>query len=179
MSAAFARPGSKPAWRVLHVPTSVGGNPQGLSQHLRMLGVQSENWVLEQNYLDYACDRVIWSPLDGVVTRELRRWRAIFEAARVADVINFNFGTSLAYPVRPRILKEKTLARRIARWLFSLYTQSLQWLELNLYCLARIPMFVHYQGDDARQGDDSLARFKVSIAAHAEDGLLRQNLRSL
>lgn len=170
MAARSRTPRGVGRWRVLHVPTSVGGNPQGLSRHLRLLGVQSESWVLEQNYLDYACDRVIWSPRDGFIARELRRWRAIFEAARLADVIHFNFGTSLAYPVRPRNLKERSLARRVGRWLFSLYTQCLQCLELNLYRLAGIPMFVHYQGDDARQGDASLARFKISIAAHVEEG---------
>lgn len=170
MSALAKTPSRIGTWRVLHVPTSAGGNPQGLSRHLRMLGVQSESWVLEQNYLDYACDRVIWSQGDGGVARELRRWHSIIEAARFADVIHFNFGTSLAYPVRPRNLRERSLARRVVRWLFSLYTQSLQWLELNLYRLAGIPMFVHYQGNDARQGDASLARFKVSIAAHAKEG---------
>jgi glycosyltransferase involved in cell wall biosynthesis len=135
-----------------------------------MLGVQSESWVLEQNYLNYACDRVIWSTSDGLLTRELRRWRAILQAAWTADVIHFNFGTSLAYPVRPRSPKDKSVARRVARWLYSLYTQSLQWLELNLYRVAGILMFVQYQGDDARQGDVSLARFRVSIAANVEEG---------
>lgn len=155
---------------MLHVPTSVGGNPQGLSRHLRKLDVQSESWVLEQNYLGYACDRVIWSPHNGIITRELRRWRAIVEAVRFADVIHFNFGTSLAYPVRPFDARDRRVTRRVARWLFSLYTQALQWIELNLYRLAGIPMLVHYQGDDARQCDESLARFEVSIAAHAEAG---------
>jgi hypothetical protein len=158
------------ALRVLHVPTSVGGNPQGLSRHLRLQNVRSENWVLEQNYLGYACDRVIWSPTDGFISRELKRWRAILDAVRFADVIHFNFGTSLAYPVRPFDARDGCLARRFARWLFSMYTQSLQWIELNLYRLAGIPMMVHYQGDDARQGDESVARFRVSIAANVEAG---------
>jgi hypothetical protein len=135
-----------------------------------MLGVESEPWVLEQNFFAYPCDRVIWSPGDGIVKRELGRLRAIIQAARFADVIHFNFGTSLAYPVRPRDLRDRGIPRRIARWLFSLYTQCLQWVELNYYQLAGIPMLVHYQGDDARQGDQSLARFSVSIAANAEAG---------
>ena len=156
--------------RVLHVPTTVGGNPQGLSRHLRTLHAQSESWVLEQNNLGYACDRVIWSPGDGIISRELKRWRAILEAVRFADVIHFNFGTSLAYPVRPYDPRDGGLARRVGRWMFSLYTQSLQWIELNLYRLAGIPMMVHYQGDDARQGDESIARFKVNIAANVEAG---------
>jgi glycosyltransferase involved in cell wall biosynthesis len=148
----------------------VGGNPQGLSRHLRLLGVQSETWVLEQNYLAYRCDRVIWSPPDGIIARELRRWRAIFDALLFADVLHFNFGTSLAYPVQPRSVTEKKVARKLARRLFSAYTKLLQLIELNLYRMAGIPMFVHYQGDDARQGDESLARFKVSIAANVGEG---------
>lgn len=157
--------------RVLHMPTTVGGNPQGLSRHLCALGMDSTSWALEQNYLDYPCDRVIWPAGEGVVGRELRRWRAIADAARTADVIHFNFGTSLAYPVAPSRASERGLVRKLARRLFSTYTTSLQWIELNLYRLLGIPMFVHYQGNDARQGDISRELFRFSIASQAEAGV--------
>lgn len=170
MAAQEQTPSGIGSWRVLHIPASVGGNPQGLSRHLRTLGVHSESWVLEQNYFKYPCDRVIWPAGSGVVRRELQRWRAIVEAAVSADVIHFNFGTSLAYPVAPSRSTDKSPARRLARRLFSFYTIWLQWMELNLYRLLGIPLFVHYQGDDARQGDVSLAKFAVSIAERVEPG---------
>lgn len=156
--------------RVLHIPLTVGGNPQGLSRHLRLLGVESESWALKQNYLDYPCDRVIWSAGDGIIRREMRRWRTIAQAARFADIVHFNFGTSLAYPVSPSRSTEKGFARKLARRLFSFYTGVLQSMELSLYRLRGIPMFVHYQGDDARQGDVSIAKFRISIASRVEAG---------
>jgi len=156
--------------KILHLPSTVGGNPQGLSLHLRLLGLDSESWALEQNYLNYPCDRVIWSPGDGVIMRELRRWRAIVQAAIRADVVHFNFGTSLAYPVAPSRSTEKGIAKKLARRLFSLYTDTLQLMELSLYRLRGIPMFAHYQGDDARQGDISTAKFRVNIASQVDAG---------
>ena len=111
--------------KVLHIPTTVGGNPQGLSRHLRLLGLDSESWVLEQNYLKYSCDRVVWTADDGVIRRELRRWCAIVQAAKFADVVHFNFGTSLAYPVAASRSTEKVIARKLARRIFSLYSDLL------------------------------------------------------
>ena len=131
--------------------------------------MDSKSWALEQNYLKYPCDRVIWSPNDGVVKRD-SRWRAIVQAAKFADVIHFNFGSSLAYPVFPSRSDEKQILKKLARRLFSLYTNVLQAAELSLYRLLRIPMFVHYQGDDARQGDVSLAKFRINTTSHVEAG---------
>ncbi len=153
-------------YQVLHIPTTVGGNAPGLSRSLKQLGVQSESWALEQNYLQYAVDRVIWREDDGVLRREIKRWAAIAQALRHADVIHLNFGTSLAWPIAARKTTDKSLATRVTRWLFGHYTQLLQQLELTLYRLLGKPIFVHYQGDDARQGDESLRRFRISIAQH-------------
>jgi hypothetical protein len=41
---------------------------------------------------------------------------------------------------------------------------------MSLYRLLRRPLFLHYQGDDARQGDYSLAHFKHSIAQYVNEG---------
>jgi hypothetical protein len=43
-------------------------------------------------------------------------------------------------------------------------------MELNIYRFFNRPMFVHYQGDDARQGDVSLSMFYDSAAHHVETG---------
>lgn len=151
---------------VVHVPTTVGGNPQGLSRQLCKLGVSSESWALQQNRFHYKCDRVIWSADDGPLGREVKRLSAIVQAALRADVIHFNFGSSLANPIPPSSESGRTVARKLIHWLLHHYWDLLQLLELNLYRLAGIPMFVHYQGDDARQGDYSRERFEVSIAQH-------------
>lgn len=156
--------------KVLHLPSTVGGNPQGLSRHLRELGVDSESWAFEQTYFNYPCDRVIWSPEDSSLLREFKRIAAIFQAARAADVIHFSFGTSLSNPVVPRHVRGTALVQRLKHRLLALYWDLLQLAELHLYRLSGIPLFVHYQGDDARQGDFSRATFKINIASHVEPG---------
>lgn len=156
--------------KVLHVPSTVGGNAQGLSLHLRALGVDSESWAFQQAYFNYPCDRILWSPQDGPLARELKRLGAILEAARTADVIHFNYGTTLASPVAARAAVAEPFVARWRRRLLRLYWDALQIAELSLYRLAGIVMFVHYQGDDARQGDRSRALFRISIAANVEPG---------
>jgi hypothetical protein len=156
--------------KVLHVPTTVGGNPQGLSRALRELGVDSESWTLQQAYFNYPCDRVLWLPSDGPLLREWRRLAAIFKAARAADVIHFNFGTTLASPVAPPAVATGSVLARLRRQLLRRYWDALQLVEFTLYRLRGIRMFVHYQGDDARQGDQSRTLFRISIAAHVKPG---------
>ena len=47
-------------YRVAHLPTSVGGNPAGLSSSLKKLGVDSETWIFQQNVFNYESTRTIW-----------------------------------------------------------------------------------------------------------------------
>lgn len=151
--------------RVLHLPSTVGGNAQGLSRHLRALGVDSVSWAFQQTYFNYACDRILWSPDDGPLLREFKRIAAIVRAAWTADVIHFNFGTTLAWPTAARAVEGERLLTRWRRQLLRRYWDALQAAEFRLYRAAGIPMFVHYQGDDARQGDRSRS-FRISIAAN-------------
>jgi glycosyltransferase involved in cell wall biosynthesis len=151
--------------RVLHLPSTVGGNAQGLSRHLRALGVDSASWTFQQTYFNYPCDRVLWSHDDGPLAREFKRIAAIFQAALIADVIHFNFGTTLAWPTAARADEVERPLTRWRRRLLRRYWDVLQAAEFRLYRAAGIRMFVHYQGDDARQGDRSRA-FRISIAAN-------------
>lgn len=156
--------------RVVHVPSSVGGNPQGLSKHLRLLGVESQVWSLVASPFGYPADRVIWNADDGLLRREWKRLRAIWQVARHFDVIHFNYGTTLAVAIPFRRDLDRSPARKLMRALYALYRQVLLRLELALYRWHRRPTFIHYQGDDARQGDVCLARFKYSIAHQVEPG---------
>lgn len=159
---------AKQPLKVLHVPTAVGGNPQGLSQHLEKIGVQSESWVFQSNYLGYAADYVIWKKTDRLLVRELKRLRAITKAALCFDVIHFNFGQTLAHGVAST--RHGSIFRRACHALYEGYLNYLQLLELNLYKRLDVALFVHYQGDDARQGDASLRLFKYSAAQRAAPG---------
>lgn len=158
------------AYRVAHIPTSVGGNPQRLSQQLRELGVESEAWVFEQNVYNYPSTYTVWKKTDGPILREMKRLLAIVRVAFGFDVIHFNFGTGWATSTPLLRSSDRSLKRRVRTLFAGLYLNGLSILELELYRLLRRPMFVHYQGDDARQGDVSLSTFSHSIAHYVGAG---------
>ena len=54
----------KLSYKVLHLPTTVGGNPQGISRHLVELGVVSESFSVYQNYFGYPADKIIANKFD-------------------------------------------------------------------------------------------------------------------
>jgi len=175
--------------KVLHAPTTVGGNPQNLSKVLNTLGVDSTSLTLEQNYFQYPADTVVWSMNDGHIVREWKRIKTIFDELANYDVIHFNFGTTLATPIAFPKKQDKSwsLRTKILRAIWSIYTNTLQLIELNALRLLNKPVFITYQGDDARQGDYCLEHFKISIATQVDSGYYakssdqfkRRNIRRL
>lgn len=155
------------SYKVLHAPTTVGGNPQGLSKALNSLGVYSRTLALQQNYFNYPADYALWSENDGRFKRELKRLFALSYAAFKYDVIHYNFGTTIAAAgyYRP----SSGVINRLLRWIYCRYLDNLQLIELKTYKALGKSLFITYQGDDARQGDYSLANFKFSIASQVGD----------
>jgi hypothetical protein len=154
--------------RVLHLPTTVGGNPSGLSQHLKLLGVDSQVWAVSQNYLNYPVDRVITNTRDGALVSFVKVLCAGSYVFGHWDAVHFNYGNTLfskRYDVSGR-----RGASRLGRLLFNGAATVLQTLELWVLRVRRIPVFVHYQGDDARQGDYSMLHFDINIATQVVPG---------
>ncbi len=154
--------------RVLHAPTTVGGNPQGLSYHLNQLGLKSTSLTLLQNYMNYPADIVLWKQGDNLIKREFNRIVFIAKMAFSYDVVHYNSGCTLALPscsTRPG----EGVARRFIRIIYSTYTSLLQQVELALLRLKNIPTFIHYQGDDARQGDYCIKNYKYTFATHVDE----------
>lgn len=175
------------AFRVLHLPTSVGGNPQGLSAALRGLGVSSDTLTTEQNYLQYPVDIVVNLDAAGPLRREWRRWRTLWRDVPHYDVLHFNFGTTLARPHAWWASPGSGLLKRMVYPFRAAYLWLLQGFELSRAKRRGVPMFVTYQGDDARQGDYSLAHFPICIAKQvgadyynaASDSFKRRQIRRL
>ena len=158
-------------YRVLHAPSSVGGNPQALSLALKALGVDSTSLVVSQNYLSYGADVVLHRPGGSFLLREVKRvWAVLFYLPRF-DVIHYNAGTTVAsaYGLDFPMAGQRD-ASSVLRFLYAGYLRALQKLELFLVTSMRKAVFVTYQGDDARQGDYSLKHFAISIAAQVEPG---------
>lgn len=155
--------------RVLHLPTTVGGNPQGISRCLNMLGTQSQTWAYDQNYLSYLVDKVLFQLSDKVILRELKRLWAL-RYVFLFDAIFFNFGSTLYTPFVITDTRQRSwLGKRLLK-LHQQYVLFMQQVELLLLHLLKRIIFIQYQGDDARQGDYCLANFEISVATGVEAG---------
>lgn len=135
---------------------------------LKEMRVSSYVLVLRQSVFQYEVDHVLWKNKDSFLKREIQRIAAIFMMPWRFDIIHYNFGTTLAMPPFPFVPGEdflKSLARRI----YFFYTFSLQFLELLILKIFRKPIFMHYQGDDARQGTYSLKNFDYSPASVVDE----------
>ena len=156
-------------YRVLHAPSSVGGNPQTLSRALQRLGVESRSLVMTQNYFGYTSDIVLHRPGQSFLMRELTRLWAIIALLPRYDVIHYNAGITLAsaYAVEFRVQEG---IRGVARQLHAGYLRLLQRLELAYVSWLGKPVFMTYKGDDARQGDYCLTHFAINIATQVDEG---------
>jgi hypothetical protein len=154
--------------RVLHLPTTVGGTSSGLSRQLRLLGIDSQVWAVGQNYLDYPVDRVLADERDRSVVRILKMLRAGSYVFGRWDAIHFNYGSTL-FSTWHTSSNRRGIARA-AEAVLNGAAAVLQRLELAILRARRIPVFVHYLGDDARQGDYSLQHFEISIATQVPPG---------
>lgn len=159
--------------RVLHLPTAVGGGPSGLSEQLKNLGHESFVWVIDQNYLNYPVDRVLTDERDPIVVQAFKALRAGTYVFGRWDIVHFNYGSTLfsngGKLLAMRQRRGGALAGAVTAVL-SAAASVLQRLELAILRARRIPMFVHYQGDDVRQGDYSMAHFDISIATQVGPG---------
>jgi hypothetical protein len=156
--------------KVLHAPTTVGGNSPNLSIALNSLGLESQSLALMQNYYEYPVDIVVWSNNDGFFVREFKRIKAIYYELKNFDLVHFNFGTTMAMPSLPPRSNDSSIGLRVflSRSVGAFYTDFLQLVELYLLKLMSKPVFVTYQGDDARQGGYCLEHFKISIATQVD-----------
>ena len=154
--------------RILHCPTSTGGNPQSLARAERKLGLKSKSIVLQQNFLQYASDEVLTTKDAGRWQVEIARWKLLVRTLREFDIIHFNFGESLMPNGTHR--QGRTLRQSLAkfRWVYSAYARLFELRDLPLLRRAEKGIVVTYQGDDARQGDFTRANFAINMAAEVE-----------
>lgn len=153
--------------RVLHCPTTVGGNPQGLCRAERALGLDSRSLSLGTNYLAYAVDEVV-GLRGGRPGREWARWRAIRRMLRGYDVVHYNFGSTLA-PLRAPTDAPGPKGF-LARWHNRLYAGPLEQIDLRWARRRGLVTAITYQGDDARQGDFCRENYPIHFVHEVEPG---------
>jgi glycosyltransferase involved in cell wall biosynthesis len=132
--------------------------------------VSSETWIFQQNVFNYQSTKTICTQKDGLLLRELKRFLAIIQVAIRFDVIHFNAGATWASPVPIFGISGQGYWSKVRRFIGGLYLNALFYFEIGLYRVLGKPLFVHYQGDDARQGDFCLRNFHHSIAQYVDEG---------
>lgn len=169
--------------RVIHLPTSVGGNPQSLARAERALGLDSVAVAFEQNWLRYEGDEVLYRPGDGRLRKELRRFGLLARALRDFDVVHLNFGRS-ALPVldRPPPGPGAPLGARLRDASARACCRLLELADVPLLRAAGKAVFVTFQGDDARQGDarpDLAGELEPGYYTPASDAAKRRRIARL
>lgn len=147
--------------KVLHLPGSVGGNPQGISRSLNFLGINSESWALRSNYFQYQVDKIISTASDNFIKIEIKRLLAL-RYVFLYDVIFYNFGSTLFSPIVSGPKGINLFLKKILLYIYVPYSLLMQRVELSLLRLMGRVIFIQYQGDDARQGDYCAANFAIT-----------------
>jgi hypothetical protein len=130
--------------RVLHCPSNVGNNPQGLARAERSAGLESVCVSFEDPF-GYEVDESLATA--NPLGFERRRWGLLRRALRDFDVVHFNFGRSL-FPPPPPIPWGDDPLHAPGR----AYLRLLALRDLPLLRRAGKTIAVTFQGDDARQG---------------------------
>lgn len=133
--------------RVIHAPSVIAGNAIGLSRAERAIGLDSRVIAALPHAFGYQPD-VTWARSRLAI--EFRRRSLLRHVLANADVVHFNFGSSLY----PRTLDDDRAPahRRAAYALHNLLARPFELADLATIRAHGIGIVVTFQGDDARQG---------------------------
>ena len=81
--------------KVLHLPTSVGGNSWGLAQGETKLGIDSKVLVVKQNWLNYDADINLHLENKNFLSQVFTLYKVFSEVKNKYDIFHFNYGSSL------------------------------------------------------------------------------------
>lgn len=154
--------------KVIHLPTSVGGNPQGISKYLNEIGMESETWILQQNYFNYTADRVLSSTNSPLILQEVQKIFSLIYILR-CDIVFFNYGRGLFVPYVALNFHKHRGIKKILLLIYAFYSKIMAHLEVSALSLLKKPIFIQYQGDDARQGDYCKKNFEVTTANNVDE----------
>lgn len=138
--------------RVLHCADNLAGQPAALAAAERRLGLDSRVVTIRPNPfhrggVEVLCDE------PGFVREEIARARLFWRAVRWAEVVHFNFGSSITRRWwGHQALGSSTRTKAIAP-VVGAYVRTLEMRDVSVLRRLGKGVIVTYQGDDARQGD--------------------------
>jgi len=135
--------------KVLHLPTSVGGNAWGLAQGERALGLESSVLVAQDNWPDYPADiRLHLEEVPTLFGKLARLAATFFQIRGRYDIFHFNFGHSLISFPSPAKERLPALFKHADHRDLPFYPRT-------------AGLFVTYQGCDARQKYPTMERTRI------------------
>lgn len=81
--------------KILHLPTSIGGNSWGLAQGEKALGLDSRVLIDANNWLNYKHDISMELEKRSNIGKVFKKIETFFKVRNSYDVFHFNFGSSL------------------------------------------------------------------------------------
>ncbi len=128
--------------KILHLPTSVGGNSWGLAQGEKALGLDSKVLIDSNNWVNYKSDICLGLENKSRIYSLFRRIETFLKYRKKFDIYHFNFGSSL----------------------IDYQNYGLHYLDLPFYNGKKI---MTYNGCDARQKYPTINRVDFS-ACHSK-----------
>ncbi len=122
--------------KVLHLPTSVGGNSWGLAQGEKALGLTSKVLIDSNNWLNYKSDICLGLENKNKAFQVLKKIETFFKVRNQYDVFHFNYGSSLV----------------------DFMKYGVQLWDLPFY---KGKKFMTYNGSDARQDLNALKNYNI------------------
>lgn len=149
--------------RVLHAPTTVGGNSSRLAFAEKQLGLKNFCLSRSKNYFNFQADDI----LEGNSRLKTLFKTLVWGGIKILefDVIHYNFGTTI-FPSREIELS----GGKSKRFLKKIYYKILEQLDMKLASWAGKAIFVTFQGDDARQGDYCRRNYSIHFANEVGPG---------
>ena len=130
--------------KILHLPTSVGGNSFGLSRAERGLGLESDVLTTEKSYLEYPSD-IQLDLHKNKFNKLFKILKCIKEIKNEYDIFHFNFGSSL----------------------FSIPILKLYYIDFYLYNKNK-KYFITYNGCDCRQKFKIIKKYDICACSNNE-----------
>jgi hypothetical protein len=170
--------------RVLHCPTTVGGNPPSLAQIERRQGLDSWCVGFGQAFFNYPADELIRTAGFRKIFEPCHRVRLLLRALRSFDVIHFNFGSSIL-PIEKNLAgREPGVIKDMAARLYNAVVSLIELKDVGWLKRAGKVIAVTMQGDDARQWDWSREHFRYTPAKEIDvttraknDAIVRRRIR--
>jgi hypothetical protein len=151
--------------RIILLPSLVPSASWCLGDSLKILGHQTKILSRYKHPFSFKADEYVMEEDQcdlKKLFKLLKSGKYLFENF---DIVHFNYGSTLfdpGFPAKNRKVKALHAINRVALGM-------LQKVEIQILKWRRIPIFVHFQGDDAVQGDISMKIFSESIAAHVDE----------